>query len=153
MIIVYSKKEMLEAYRKGINNSYLLISIIGHKDNNWPNISGIKTIDILLLRFDDVDEYQEVEGRAYYPISENDVHNIVDFINKYSHEIKNDIYDLYVHCEAGISRSAGVAAAISKIVLGNDDNFFNNGRYKPNMTAYSAILKYYYASCGVKDYI
>jgi predicted protein tyrosine phosphatase len=43
------------------------------------------------------------------------------------------------HCEAGISRSAGVAAALSKLLTGDDEFYFK--RYHPNRLVYKTILK------------
>lgn len=46
---------------------------------------------------------------------------------------------IIVNCEAGISRSAGVAAALSKIYNGHDSFFFKN--FLPNMLVYRTILE------------
>lgn len=46
-----------------------------------------------------------------------------------------------VNCVAGISRSAGCAAALSKIYNGNDSYFFKH--YLPNMLVYRTILEEY----------
>ena len=45
-----------------------------------------------------------------------------------------------MHCEAGQSRSAGVAAAIMKYLYNNDTDIFNNRYYKPNMLCYRKVL-------------
>ncbi|MBR1496099.1 MAG: metallophosphoesterase [Oscillospiraceae bacterium] len=47
---------------------------------------------------------------------------------------------LIVHCDAGISRSAGVAAAIGKCCNGDDRAFFRGGRYCPNMWCYRKTM-------------
>jgi predicted protein tyrosine phosphatase len=49
---------------------------------------------------------------------------------------------IVINCEAGVSRSAGVAAALSKIYLGDDQNFFKT--HYPNMRVYRMILNEYY---------
>ena len=52
-----------------------------------------------------------------------------------------DYVDLIVvHCEAGISRSAGVAGAIMKALNDDDAEAFSNGRI-PNMTCYRRVLE------------
>ena len=48
--------------------------------------------------------------------------------------------DIIVHCDAGISRSAGVAAAILKRYTGSDFSIFRNPMYKPNMHCYRMML-------------
>lgn len=50
-----------------------------------------------------------------------------------------DIDTLLVHCEGGVSRSAGVAAAISKWATGDDRRFFH-APYCPNMWCYRLTL-------------
>lgn len=46
---------------------------------------------------------------------------------------------LVVNCEGGVSRSAGVAAAVSKYFNGKDDYYFNS-RFVPNMRCYRLVL-------------
>lgn len=64
---------------------------------------------------------------------------ILDFVE----EMKNDIEILVVHCDAGISRSSGVAAALSLIYTGTDKGIFMDNRYRPNMHVYRTILNVY----------
>jgi hypothetical protein len=53
----------------------------------------------------------------------------------------NKVWDkidlLMVHCLAGISRSAAVAAAIAKVKYNDDSLYFT--RYKPNISVYSIL--------------
>ena len=49
--------------------------------------------------------------------------------------------DVIVHCDAGISRSAGVAAAILKHTTGDDSSIFENGLYDPNLWCYRKTLE------------
>ena len=49
--------------------------------------------------------------------------------------------NLLVHCEAGVSRSAGVCAAILKWYEGDDMQIFGNPYYRPNIHCYSEVLK------------
>lgn len=46
---------------------------------------------------------------------------------------------IIVHCDAGLSRSPAVAAALSKILTGDDAGFFK--RYHPNSRVYRTILE------------
>lgn len=48
--------------------------------------------------------------------------------------------DVIVHCDAGISRSSGVAAAILKASTGDDSQIFNSPKYRPNMRCYRTVL-------------
>ena len=51
-----------------------------------------------------------------------------------------EIQRVIVHCDAGVSRSPAVAAAISKVLTGDDAEFFG-GRYRPNMRVYRTLLE------------
>ena len=67
---------------------------------------------------------------------------VVHFCNKYKN---NNIY-FYIHCTAGISRSAGLGAAISKY-YNNDDSWFF--KYKvPNRLVYRKTLEAFYSIFG-----
>lgn len=50
---------------------------------------------------------------------------------------------LIIHCHAGVSRSAAVAAAISKVKTGDDSRFFKSKCYVPNMHVYYNVLEAY----------
>ena len=54
------------------------------------------------------------------------------------------------HCDAGQSRSAGAAAAISKFFTGDDSFYFRSGlyrgpKYTPNRLIYRSVLEALYA--------
>ena len=55
-----------------------------------------------------------------------------------------DAERLNVHCDAGYSRSPAIAAALSKILVGDDRYFFQ--RYRPNMLVYRRILEAHYGN-------
>ncbi len=48
--------------------------------------------------------------------------------------------DIIVHCDAGISRSAGIAAALLKYFTGSDDQIFRDTYYCPNTWCYRKTL-------------
>ena len=53
--------------------------------------------------------------------------------------MSDDIETIIVNCEAGISRSAGVAAALANIINEDDSRYFKE--YLPNMLVYRKILE------------
>jgi len=102
------------------------------KDNN--------VVDILRLSFLDADcpNDKDVYGRiakANDLMSDEQAKQIVDFVEKYSN------YLIIVHCDAGISRSSAVAAAILKHYTGDDSQIFDSRWYAPNMWCYYKVLK------------
>lgn len=88
---------------------------------------------VLEEQFDDVD----TKRNDLIPMSAEDAARVVNFVNA------NKGKPIFVHCDAGQSRSAGVAAAISKFMSGEDDRFFR-GIYTPNMNCYSKVLSAFY---------
>lgn len=97
-----------------------------------------KILDILRLSFSDADgKGLDVYGN---PVEESDLmtdedaKKVAEFV-----EAHQDIFIL-VHCDAGISRSAGVAAAILKHYTGDDSKVFQSGRHYPNMWCYRKTL-------------
>lgn len=76
-----------------------------------------------------------LELPQFHAITNEDANRIARTVKKYQHRVNQ----IYVHCDAGISRSAGVAAAISKY-LNNDDFKWFVSPYCPNMTCYTKVL-------------
>lgn len=106
-----------------------------------------RVIAILSLTFCDADK----PGKDIYGndadesdlMSQEDARKVVQFVNLHVEK------HIIVHCDAGISRSAGVEAAISKYVTGDDSVFFNSGRYYPNMWCYRKTLNAFENWTGV----
>jgi len=91
-------------------------------------------LQVLPLEFSD-SEFNE-KGLYDKPISKEQAQLIVDFVRTYKYQIDQII----VHCDAGVSRSAGVCAAIAKALDNDDIQFFNSNYYCPNMTCYRRVL-------------
>ncbi|WP_196812587.1 dual specificity protein phosphatase family protein [Butyrivibrio sp. XPD2002] len=96
--------------------------------NNQNNVKHI-----LSLSFDDV----ELEQMPEFCMTYEDGEKIAEFVNSFYAEA--DL--IIIHCDGGISRSAGVAAAIMRVKEGFDDPIFNNRNKHPNMTCYLRTLK------------
>ena len=106
-------------------------------DKNFPNLNNNTRNGIAYqckLHFDDVESGEE------NCITDADAEKIVTFVNRISD--KADL--LIVHCEAGVSRSAGVAAAIMKFIYDDDTPVFDSPIYYPNMTCYRKVLNAFY---------
>lgn len=96
---------------------------------NFNNNENNNILAVIKLRFDDVTSGCGV-------IKDDQAMQIANFI-KYWVD-KTDI--IVVHCSAGVSRSAGCAAAIMKYINNDDTQIFKNPRYVPNMTVYRSVL-------------
>ena len=130
-IFVKSRK-VIEAVMPKINKPSIIISI---RDPNKPkaNITSSGYVrEVLFLDFDDWDRPDPKEQL----MTDDQAREIASFVTRYE---KNDqSFDLYVNCEAGMSRSAGVAAAISKALRDDDEFFFKV--YYPNMLVYRKVF-------------
>lgn len=120
-----------EKYTKEENNiNCAMISIVSHGDDGAQifesETNGIKKI--LRLEFNDTDGE---DG-----ITDEDASEIAEFSKS---AILMD--RIIVHCGAGRSRSAGVAAAIMKFYHNDDTYIFNSPRYNPNMRCYRKVLE------------
>lgn len=99
-----------------------------------PNNSSIK--DVLYLSFYDVSTETQDIFKGYPAMTDEDAVKIRDFVLKW----KDKVDTLWVHCDAGISRSAGVAAGIFE-VLGQDNSFILDSKmYYLNLLCYRKTL-------------
>jgi predicted protein tyrosine phosphatase len=63
-----------------------------------------------------------------------------ELIKQYLKRYIDEVESVIVHCEGGISRSAGIMAAIQKYLLGDDSAIRKDGRYLPNGHCYELML-------------
>ena len=123
------------------NHKYIMISIAdldntANRFNKSPEL-----VDVLHLWFNDEEKPNPT------CIKPEDAQKIIAFVNKYV-----DVVDeIVVHCEAGVSRSAGVCAAIMYIILGDDKYIFDNPRFCPNMTCYTSVLTAYFGGYNQQE--
>lgn len=120
---------------------FILISITD-PDSREAEIKS-NPVDILRLSFHDLDK-GEIDNPKYILFNEDDAKKILEFVKKH------DVSLCIVHCEAGISRSAGVAAALTVIDGKKDNRFFKE--FYPNRLVYSTILKEAGFAVDYKDY-
>lgn len=125
--------------RKEIENKYLFYDDIFIISITEPGEEKVKIkqreTNILRLEFYDVDkEITDEKGKRYNPITIDQAKEIAKFMRINDENIK----ELIVQCSAGISRSAGVAAAIAKYYQGNDEWYFKHK--VPNRYCYNKVL-------------
>ena len=89
-------------------------------------------LDVLRLSFEDVGSDGE------FPMTTEDGKKVIRFVNKYV----NRVSCIAVNCEAGLSRSAGVCAALMRILEGYDGDVFS--KYTPNPCCYKRVLEAFY---------
>ena len=97
-----------------------------------------KFLHILSLCFADADQpgpdIYGYDAKVEDLMRDEDAAKVAELLSAYPNT------DVIVHCDAGISRSAGVAAAILKHTTGDDSSIFENGLYDPNLWCYQKTL-------------
>jgi predicted protein tyrosine phosphatase len=97
-------------------------------------LHGAREEHVLRLQFYDIDTpIKTLDGIEFLPMTEDQADAIVNFV------MGNSMEKIYVHCEAGISRSAGVAGAIAKYF--NEDDSYIFKTYLPNRHCYRIVLE------------
>ena len=125
MIIDVRSRKIIEQNQYNAN----IISI-----TSQPTYADIKNCGpTLYLRFEDFDT--ELPGWPVQLIQKEDAKKIATFVMANKHNGKYFI----VQCDAGVSRSAGVAA-LMKYFNRDDSPIFDNPQYCPNMRCYRMVL-------------
>jgi predicted protein tyrosine phosphatase len=110
------------------------VAIISITDPESPSPRFIGKYDKMLsLKFWDVTE----KHFGWEPMSPEQAEAVVAFLDEV---VAAGINDMVVHCEAGISRSAGTASAIWRI-LGESDAQAYTGRHFPNTLVQRMIAR------------
>ena len=128
-IQVMSRAAAIDMSYAELDRDIVIVSITGY-GGEFPSFAdNPHIVGICYVQFDD-------EESGPTAMTSNEAEQIVDFIQDW---IDEDV-DIVVHCSAGISRSAGVAAALMLLLNGDDSGIFNVGRYAPNMNCYRKVL-------------
>ena len=95
----------------------------------------------IFLAFDDLEgdhyDIEKIMGRPIELITDEQAQYIVGLANDW----KDKIDLCLVNCEAGISRSSGVALGLSMLINGHDDGIRSNAKFHPNMFVRDKIIK------------
>ena len=95
-------------------------------------------LEVLRLQFHDFEEPQPeltaVAGEEIQLIAEDDAKSIVEFVQRH----RNSVRLIVCQCDAGMCRSAAVAAALSRWLQSEDEAFFRY--YQPNRLVFETLL-------------
>ena len=129
-VLVMNRKDAVRYSYSPQNEDSVVISIGDvesvYHDSIFPSIYN-KIRSVLPLKFDDVDGGKNC-------ITKEDAQMIKSFIERHKDKL------IIVHCDGGVSRSAGIAAALMKYYNGDDTPIFDNPKYYPNMLCYRTML-------------
>ncbi len=88
---------------------------------------------ILRISFPDADAASENSPEADL-FSPHHARQVWDFVLRH----RDAVQRIVIHCDAGISRSPAVGAALAR-TFGTDDSEFFTGKYRPNMRVYRLL--------------
>ena len=129
-VIVLNREQAIRLTETDFSIDRVIISISSLWDNPPEfNKNNYSIRSVCNLFFDDEEQGPNV-------ITEADASKIKEFLTKWY----NKVDQIVVHCDAGVSRSAGVAAAILKYYTGDDTQIFDDLKYCPNMLCYRTVL-------------
>jgi hypothetical protein len=143
-IRVYSRQDIeqgilmgLQEAQEGIRLACISITDPGARPARiWSHQLRASSMKLRRLQFHDVNPRIEANSYGVYrAMTPDHALKVVDFLN----ECRDQVDLLAVHCEAGISRSAAVAAACAKILGQNYDIFFRRP-YQANLHCYELVL-------------
>jgi predicted protein tyrosine phosphatase len=115
-----------------VRSAYIVVSISdpGSRRPKAKKQSGLR--DVLHLTFHDTEPPTTASMVLMTP---KQAGQIVDFVERH----QRDVETVVVHCEAGMSRSPAVAAALCKSMGGDDRQFWRN--FTPNVYVYKLVCE------------
>jgi len=128
---IYGRGEALR-FASSVPESHLWISIFGTGDTAVELAPNPHRVETLYQKYDDI----TCSHPPYLLMSEAQAKEVVDLVEKH----KDQVSMIVCQCEAGISRSAGTALALSLWLNGNDSGIGSKWCYVPNFHVKRMIL-------------
>ena len=133
-IKIFSREEAIKHSYTDFGRKKVIISIRDpHNEKAEFNKGNSSIKDILYLSFYDISEETKSIFGGYESMSPIDAILIRDFVLKW----QNEIDTIWVQCEMGMSRSAGIAVAIMEYFDIDSKEILENNQYYPNKLCYN----------------
>lgn len=131
-VSIYSRSEIERLIEKGIPSNTAIVSFSDQEDDcvEFPNGT-----DVLCIVFYDIRPHSVT--REQIPSLLPEAKQIAEYV----FQKKNEGKDIICQCDYGISRSAGLAAAILQRWGKNGIEVFADYRYSPNQIVYHKVLE------------
>ena len=142
------KSRRLAEQSNGLKEPHIIISI-RNPGSKVPDLAtNENTKGTLFFEFDDLDRMPK-EGSATYEALGKPILFQPEMAQKVIKKLKDtEVQAVIVHCEAGVSRSAGLAAALSNHFNEDDTEYFSGAAtmyapnvYCPNYHVYRVMLE------------
>lgn len=133
-IKIFSRQQAIKQSYTDFNGSKIIISISDPFNEKAKfNRTNHSIKDVLYLSFYDISEETRSIFGGYESMSPIDAVLIRDFVLKWQDKVDT----VWVQCEMGVSRSAGIAAAVAEYFELDSSSILNNSNYYPNMLCYN----------------
>lgn len=129
--VIHSRKAMESAAMPDV--PFVVVSITTSPFDEARIPPSAHCLGVLRLAFFDSDLSAEEDGPEGL-FSRDDARQIWRFILP----LRTKLRCIVLHCSAGLSRSPGVAAALSNVLCGDDQAFF--ARFRPNRRVYALLI-------------
>ena len=129
--IVIRNVDNIQNYVKELDEDFILISITEPSSKHVRLPTNKHCDGILRLRFHDIPQKQR--GRVHFQ------HRHAQRIKRFV--LRHDTDLIICQCRAGVSRSAGVGAALAKYYNLDVEEYFTTGGYVPNLLVFRTLLK------------
>lgn len=138
-IIVTSRHHVSDIVRH-CPDPHIVISITDNK-SDFPEIDSTdKCLGILRLKFGDVDDHKFADRMGVSLFNGEQAQAILGFVKAHY----NDVETIIVNCDAGISRSSGVALAIHRIFNLRPEEISANPKFHPNFHVVNTLQRVFY---------
>ncbi len=127
---VMSERDAIAFSRDGDILPSIIISIRNKGDAPVCFAENPEVRAILRLYFNDSEEELPTS------LTDADAESIVRFVEGWQGKVEQ----IVVHCTEGVSRSAGVCAALMRRMGEDENEIFGDRRYRPNMRCYRKVL-------------
>lgn len=120
---------------------WAVISVSTHR-SEFARLSEDNRVGLLQLSFHDIANERISQTDAYRGLlfTKEQAKEVLDFVK----EVLPQIEILLVHCEAGMSRSPAIAAAIAHVLWGPEADKVYFDKYIPNSFVYKTLLEVHY---------
>lgn len=137
-IKILSRTKAIKMSYTDFEKDKVIISISDPFNESAKFNSGNNTIkEVLYLSFYDISEETKDIFGGYESMSPDEATKIAHFVNKW----KDKVDTIWVHCEVGVSRSAGIAMAIMEHLNMELSPILESTTYYPNMLCYELTQK------------
>lgn len=133
IIKIFSRQQAVKQSYTDFDGSKIIISICDlFEEKAKFNRNNISIKSVLNLSFYDIDRNTKSIFKGYEPMTYDDAIKIADFVISK----KDKVESIWINCEVGVSRSAGVALAIAEYFNIDSSQILNNTTYRPNKLCY-----------------